>query len=187
MIKDVFTSGEVADICRASLQTVNRWLNARELKGYRPTKNADWRITRKELMIFMKDNGIPLEFITGDKIKVLIVDDEIRLLKAIVRAFRDEERFQIEIAHSGFSAGAKIEQFKPDVVILDIYLGDIDGREFLKYIREHPELSNTKVIGISGVFDFDEMKLTLDLGFNEFLQKPFEMEKLKQTIFSLFE
>jgi len=182
MRKDVFTAGEVAKICRASRGTVNRWLNEGELKGYRPTKNADWRVTRKELVKFMKKNGMPLEFLGGDKIKILVVDDEINMTRAIKRTFQNVDQFHIETANSGFSAGTKLESFRPDVVVLDIYLGDMDGREFFKHIREQPELNGTKVIGISGKLREDEIQPLLDQGFDDFLQKPFKMEELKKTI-----
>jgi len=187
MKKDVFTADEVAIICRTSRGTVNRWLNSGELKGYRPTKNADWRVTRKELTKFMKENGFPLEFINENKIKILIVDDDENVTTAMVKAFKYEEHFQFEVANSGFSAGAKLESFKPDVVILDIFLGDMDGREFLKYIRKRPEFKGIKVIGISGMLNTDEISPLLDLGFAEFLQKPFGMEELRETILKVIE
>ena len=187
MNKDILTAGEVAKICRTSRQTVNRWLKYGELKGYRPTKKSDWRITRKELLKFMVENNIPLEFINEGKIKILVVDDEVNMVKTIERAFKNEEKFIIETAYSGFSAGIKLEKFKPEVIILDIILGDIDGREFFDYIRNHPEMNGTKIIGISGKLANDEIQPLLDKGFNEFLQKPFDMGELKKRILQLVE
>ena len=67
MIKDVFTATEIANICRVSRQTVNRRLNNEIIKAFRPTRKANWKITRKEFVKFMKDNNIPMEFLKGDK------------------------------------------------------------------------------------------------------------------------
>lgn len=125
---------------------------------------------------------MPLEFLGGDKIKILVVDDEVNMTKAIKRAFQNVDQFHIETAHSGFSAGAKLESFKPDVVVLDIYLGDMDGREFFKHISEQPEFNGIKVVGISGKLSSTEIEPLLDKGFIAFLQKPFKMEELKETI-----
>jgi len=173
--------------CKTSRQTVNRWLNNGTLEGYRPTKTSDWRITRKNLMKFMTENNIPLEFINEGKIKVLIVDDEVNMVKAIIRSLRYYDKFVFEKATSGFSAGAKLESFKPDVVILDIILGDMDGREFFTYLRNNPELSRIKVIGISGKVDKDEVQKMLNGGFHAFLQKPFDMDELKNAIIEAYE
>ena len=48
-MKDVFTTTQVAKICRASRVTVNRWLNNGNLSGYKPTPNSNWGITKNEL------------------------------------------------------------------------------------------------------------------------------------------
>ena len=72
-------------------------------------------------------------------------------------------------------------------MILDIFLGDIDGREFFKHIREHDELDRIKVIGISGKLNKSEVEKTLEMGFDDFLQKPFEMGELKNKILQIIE
>ena len=188
MKQDIFTASDIAKIARTSRQTVNRWLNNGEMNGYRFTKTGDWRVSRKELINFLKSNNIPLDLLRDeDVIKILIVDDEKHMTSAIVRNFRYEDRFRMEVADSGFSAGIKIENFRPDIIILDIYLGDMDGREFFRYIRQNPELSGLKVIGISGKAASEDVATILKLGFDTFLKKPFKMAKLKETILTLME
>jgi len=182
MTKDLFTAGDISRICQSSRKTVNRWLHDGDLKGYRPTKKSDWRITRKELINFMTENNIPLEFLNEDKIKILIVDDEVSFTRYIEREFKDVEKFSLEIANSGFTAGIKVGEFKPDVIVLDIYLGDIDGRELFNHIKENPEMNGAKVIGISGRLNESEIQPLIEQGFYDFLQKPFEIDELKKII-----
>ncbi|MFC1541473.1 response regulator [Candidatus Latescibacterota bacterium] len=182
MNKEIYTAMEVAKILRLSLPTINRLLKSGELKGFRSSKNANWKITEKELVKYFKDHDIPMEFLYGYKVKVLIVDDEIFITQLVEDTFREKEKFLIESANSGFMAGIKLESFKPDVVILDIFLNDMDGREFFKHIRENPELNKTKVIGISGKIAEDEIKPMLDLGFDYFLAKPFTTDTLIETV-----
>ncbi len=173
---------EVAKILSVSLPTVNRLLNSRELKGFRPSKNANWKITHTELIKYMNGHGIPMEFLEDDKVRVLVVDDEVSITKLVESAFDRIEGYEVESANSGFIAGAKLESFRPDVVILDIYLNDMDGREFFKHIRENSELNKIKVIGISGNILENEIQPMLDLGFDNFLTKPIEMDKLIKTV-----
>ena len=187
MRKDVFTAGEIAVVCRTSRQTVNRWLHTGVLKGYRPTDSSFWRITRKELVQFMKSRGIPFEFLNKGTIKVLIVDDDKNVVSAILRSLQGDSRFEFDAAYSGFSAGAKLETFKPDVIVLDIFLGDMDGRELIKYLKSHTELFKAKIIGISGIVKESEVDMTGDEGFDAFLEKPFEMEVLREVILTVVE
>ncbi len=165
-----------------STVTVQRLLNNNKLKGFRTSENAHWKIPRKELIKYMKKHNIPMEFLNGDIIKILVVDDEVSITQMIERTFKDIDKFQIETANSGFIAGTKLESFKPDVVVLDIFLGDMDGRELFDHIQDHPEFNKVRVIGITGNLSQDEIQPLLNKGFSSFLLKPFNMNKLKETI-----
>jgi len=186
-MKDVFTTTEVAKICRASRVTVDRWLNSGDLNGYRPTSNSNWRVTKKELIKFMLSNNIPMDLLKTDRVKILIVDDEIDITSFISRKLKKERNLEIDVANSGFKAGVKLTEFKPDIVILDIVLGDMDGREFFEHIRENPELNRTKVIGISGKINTSEEPSLLEQGFSAFIRKPFKTKVLKDLIFKVLE
>lgn len=159
----------------------------RIFESYRPAINAAWKVTRKEVLRYMKEHDIPMEFLNGDKIKILVVDDEVSLTQLIKKSLQNTKIFQIETANSGFIAGAKLESFKPDFVVLDIFLGDMDGREFFDHIQDHPELNKVRVIGITGKLSQDEIQPLLDKGFSAFLQKPFNMNILKETILDVVE
>ena len=187
MSKDIFSTTEVAKICRVSRMTVNRWLKEGDLKGYKSTPKSNWRVTKKELIKFMFSNNIPMDLLKTDRVRILIVDDEKYITSFISRALEKERNFEIDIANSGFKAGIKLTEFKPDLVILDIILGDIDGREFFKHIKEDPELKEIKVIGISGKIDPLEEQSLLNMGFCAFIRKPFKINKIKDTIFKLIE
>jgi len=142
MKKELFTAPEIAKICRTSRQNVNIWINKGVLKAFRPTDTAVWKVTRKDLITFMEERGYPLEFLNDDKIRILVVDDEKNITSLISRVLEKERNLKIDVANSGFKAGAKLTEFKPDIVILDIILGDIDG----KFCRIHsvPPANATK-------------------------------------------
>ena len=122
MNKEVFTVTEISKIFNISTVTVHRLLKNNKLKGFRTSESAHWKIPRKELIRYMKKHNIPLEFLGYKKIKILVVDDEVSLTRMIEKTFQNIDKFQIETANSGFIDGAKLESFKPDVVVLDIFL-----------------------------------------------------------------
>lgn len=187
MKKELFTAPEIAKICRTSRQNVNIWLNKGVLRAFRPTDTAVWKVTRKNLINFMKERGYPLEFLNDNKIRILVVDDEKDITSLISKALEKEENLEVDVANSGFKAGVKLAEFNPDIVILDVILCDIDGREFFNHIKEDPELKELKVIGISGKIDPLEEQSLINMGFNAFIRKPFKINMLKDTIFEFIE
>ncbi|UCC30085.1 MAG: response regulator [Phycisphaerales bacterium] len=173
--KQVFTTGEVAQICKVSQQTVIRCFDNGRLKGFRVPGSRFRRIPREALLAFMKDNGIPLDQLESGKRRVLVVDDD----EAIVEMFTDllerDGRFDVRTASTGYDAGIMTEQFRPDLVLLDFKLPDINGNVVCRTIRANPNYEHIKVIAISGVADPDEVQELLSAGANEFIPKPFDI------------
>src|ERR1700712_4394674 len=75
-MKTVFTTGEAAEICKVSQQTIIRCFDSGRLKGFRVPGSRFLRIPRDALIQFMKENGIPPDSLDNGKTKVLVVDDD---------------------------------------------------------------------------------------------------------------
>lgn len=176
--KQVFTTGEVANICRISQQTVIRCFDNGRLKGFRVPGSRFRRIPRDSLIRFMKENQIPLENLDSGKKRVLVVDDD----AAIVEMFREllgrDGRFEIRTASTGYEAGILTEQFRPDVILLDFKLPDINGNAVCRTIRANPDYGHIKIIAISGVADPDEVEELRRAGADEFIRKPFDIDAM---------
>ena len=82
-MKTVFTTGEVADICKVSQQTVIRCFDSGKLKGFRVPGSRFRRIPRESLMQFMKENQIPLDNLNSGKKRILAVDDDEAILEML--------------------------------------------------------------------------------------------------------
>ncbi len=74
------------------------------------------------------------------------------------------------------------EKVKPHVILLDINLGDINGREVCKTVRASGELQMTKVLAMSGHLTEEEGAVLMREGFDGFLKKPFTMQSVIQAI-----
>lgn len=61
--KKVFTTGNIAEICGVAPRTVSKWFDAGRIKGWRIPGSRDRRIPRENLIKFMKDSGIPVEWL----------------------------------------------------------------------------------------------------------------------------
>ena len=176
--KTVFTTGEAAKICKVSQQTIIRCFDNGSLKGFRVPGSRFRRIPRDQLFSFMKDNGIPTDALESGKKKLLVVDDDHDLVELIVEGFARDGRFDIRTANNGFDAGMKVNEFRPDLVILDIMLPDINGREVCQRVRGDSSLDSVKIICISGMIEQDRVEALKTAGANAFMQKPFAVEDL---------
>ena len=181
-MKDLFTTGEAAEICRVSQQTIIRCFDAGRLDGFRVPGSRFRRIPRQNLIKFMKDNKIPLDSIDSGKRKVLIVDDDAEIVELIVEVLERDGRFEVKTASSGYEAGMATQRFRPELILLDYMLPDVNGNVVCQTIRRNPEFENIKIIIVSGVVKEDEIAQLLKSGAEDFIRKPFNITELTDKI-----
>lgn len=185
--KTVFTTGEAAKICKVSQQTIIRCFDNGTLKGFRVPGSRFRRIPRDQLYSFMRDNGIPTDALESGKRKVLIVDDDEELVELLVDTFTRDGRFELKTANNGFDAGMLVKEFRPDLVVLDVMLPDINGKEVCQRVRSDSTLEAVKIICISGMIEQDKIADLKASGANDFMHKPFDVNKLLDRCCDLLE
>ena len=181
-MKDLYTTGEAAEICRISQQTIIRCFDAGRLDGFRVPGSRFRRIPRQSLVKFMKENKIPLDAMESGKRKVLVVDDDAEIVELIVDVLSRDGRFETQTASSGYEAGIATERFRPDVILLDYMLPDVNGNVVCQAIRRNPEFENIRIIIVSGVVKQDEIAQLLKSGAEDFIRKPFDVAELTGKI-----
>ncbi|MDD3469360.1 MAG: response regulator [Thermoguttaceae bacterium] len=186
-IKTVFTTGEAAKICKVSQQTIIRCFDSGQLKGFRVPGSRFRRIPRDQLFAFMRDNGIPTDALESGKRKVLVVDDDQELVELISDALDRDGRFEVRSVCNGFDAGMMVKDYHPDVIILDVMLPDINGREVCLRVRNDKTMDDVRIICISGMVEEDKIQELRAAGANDFLGKPFDIEMLLQRMSRLLD
>ncbi|MDR2704726.1 MAG: response regulator [Planctomycetaceae bacterium] len=186
-VKTVFTTGEAAKICKVSQQTIIRCFDSGQLKGFRVPGSRFRRIPRDQLFTFMRDNGIPTDALESGKRKVLVVDDDRELVELICDVLERDGRFETKSVNNGFDAGMMVKEYRPDLIVLDVMLPDINGKEVCVRVRSDDSLEEVKIICISGMVEDDKILELRMAGANDFLQKPFETEKLIERMCNLLE
>jgi excisionase family DNA binding protein len=186
-MKELFTTGEAADICRVSQQTIIRCFDSGRLEGFRVPGSRFRRIPRENLIKFMKDNRIPLETLDSGKKKVLIVDDDTEIVELLETVLAKDGRFETKTATSGYEAGIQTQRFRPDCILLDYMLPDVNGNVVCHTIRRNPEFENIKIIIVSGVIKQDEIDQLLKSGAQDFVKKPFDITDLIKRICTILD
>jgi excisionase family DNA binding protein len=186
-MKELFTTGEAADICRVSQQTIIRCFDSGRLEGFRVPGSRFRRIPRDSLVKFMKENSIPFDGLESGKKKVLIVDDDTEIVDLLVDVLSRDGRFEVKTATSGYEAGIQTQRFRPDCILLDYMLPDVNGNVVCHTIRRNPEFENIKIIIVSGVIKQEEIDQLLKSGAQDFIKKPFDITDLINRICTTLE
>jgi len=180
--KRIFTTGEAAKVCKVSQQTIIRCFDSGRLNGFRVPGSKFRRIPRDELIRFMRANDIPTEALEVGPVRILVVDDDHRIVSLFEDFLGRDGRFVVRSAQTGYDAGMLTEAFRPNIIVLDYLLPDINGNTVCRRLREHDELSDIRILFISGVIDRDEVEDLIRAGADDFIQKPFDIDDVIRRI-----
>ena len=114
-------------------------------------------------------------------IKVLVIDDS-NTIRRSAELFLRQAGYDVILAEDGFDALAKISDYRPQVIFVDIMMPRLDGYQTCALIKQNPNLKSTPVIMLSskdGVFDRARGRLA---GSDQYLTKPFTKEGLLEAI-----
>jgi excisionase family DNA binding protein len=186
-MKTVFTTGEAAKICKVSQQTIIRCFDSGQLKGFRVPGSRFRRIPRDQLYAFMRDNGIPTDALDSGRRKILVVDDDVDLVELISDALLRDGRFDGRTVNNGFGAGMMIKEFRPDLVVLDVMLPDINGKEVCNLVRSDKTMDDVRIICISGMVEPERIQELRDAGADDFMKKPFDVDQLVARVCQLLD
>jgi DNA-binding response OmpR family regulator len=115
---------------------------------------------------------------TGMALKILLVDDEANL-REMIRVYLEQEGFQVVEASNGRDALFAARHEKPDLIILDWMMPEMNGSEF---IRAHNKESQTPVIMLTARVDDHDKIIGLELGADDYVTKPFNVRELTARI-----
>lgn len=105
---------------------------------------------------------------------ILVVDDEKRLV-SLVESYLTQEGYQVVSAYNGKDALAVARHEKPDLIVLDVMMPEMDGYEFM---RRHRAESNTPIILLTARVDDEEKVIGLEVGADDYMTKPFRPREL---------
>lgn len=177
-----YSTFDIAEMLEVVPGTVANWVDSGKLKAF-STLGGHRRVSQADLLAFLKDNSMPvpdaLANASGRK-KILIVEDDEKFLKLVAKAFKTFKDYELFTATDGFQAGQLVEGHKPDLVVLDIMLPDINGFKVCELIKAKSK--KTRVIAITGYDSEDIRKKIMDAGADAYLIKPFQFKTLFEHV-----
>jgi CheY-like chemotaxis protein len=114
------------------------------------------------------------------KKRMLAVDDSPNNNAIIEELFGDY--YDLRTATTGEEALQIARDFQPDIVLLDIMMPGMDGYEVCRRLREHPSLSDIKILMVTAKGALEERIKGYEVGANDFITKPFEQENIQESV-----
>jgi len=118
----------------------------------------------------------------ANKPHILLVDDE-QAITSNLSAFLNRSGFETSIAENGEEALQQVETVPPDLIVLDVLMPKVDGREVLRHLRQAGDW--TPVILLTQVGEASERAMALEEGADDYLNKPFDPHELVARIRSV--
>jgi len=176
-----YSTGEAARVLGLGASTLQRAIIKNKLKAYK-TPGGHFRVLEEDLITFANQQGLswpPPTWEPEPRVKkILLVDDEPAYVRLMQSAFEGRQEFEIRTAVSGYEAGILTERFLPDVILLDVLLKDVDGREVCKLIKGTQTLRHIKVIGVTVLSSETDVQEMINAGMDDYLHKPFTDDEL---------
>lgn len=183
--KKLYTTHEVARLLGVTPITVIRWIDNGKFKCY-TTVGGHRRIDHEELVQFAQAYNLPWQ---GDEelqkrkeFVVLAVDDEPDMLEMERDFLLSLSDIRLIEVTNAFTAGAKLVEDHPDLVLLDFLMPELDGFEFCRFMRQDPRFRDIPIVAVSGLRGPAEFTKMKDAGVTEILAKPFSEDQLTQLV-----
>lgn len=185
--KDVWTPREVAAWCAVSVRTVLNWIDRGELRAFKLPGRGDNRIRMAELVDFLGRHGMPIpseeRTPSARPARVLVVDDDAATVKLISKSLKMAGH-EIATASDGFTAGAQLGSFRPDLITLDLQMPGLPGHQVVELVRGSKVYSSIKILVVSSL-SAAELDRARQLGADDTLQKPIDYKVLQARVAAL--
>lgn len=173
------TTGEVAGACQVTIPTVKRWIREGHLQAFQ-TAGGHYRITDENLKRFLTEHKIPggIEGLP----RILIVDDDPKLLDTLVEALSWDQGYKVEVAQDGYEGLIKVGTFRPHLLILDLRMPGLDGFQVCRRVKADPATNPIKILAITAYPEGNARERILEAGADGYLEKPFHLDALKAEV-----
>ena len=115
---------------------------------------------------------------------ILAVDDDLDVLETLSRVLQ-RENFEVTLFNSGKKALAFLETTKPDLLMLDIMMPEMDGISLCRHVRRDPRFVSLPVLFLTAKGSTDDVVEGLDAGADDYIIKPFELAELRARVYAL--
>lgn len=174
----LLTSSEVGALLQVNPSSVKKWVNDGRIVAFR-TPGGHRRIRAADLVSFLDLHNMPIpKSLSGaSRRRLLIVDDDETHLKTLARSFkRHANRVEVALSENGIDALVLVGSFKPHLILLDVFMPELDGLEVCRRLQSNRLTGDIGVILISNHMSAGVEEAALEAGARRCLRKPLDLE-----------
>jgi len=184
----LLTTGDVARLCGFSPSAVLQWIRSNKLSAY-SSPGGQHRIDPEQLLEFLQKHGmrIPREMASVNGYRVLVIEDDKSVRDLLIQHLNDSDiPCTIESASNGVIGCMKIPTFKPELVVLDLTIPELDGVEMCRTVKGSDEFAGVKVLVMLEHPDDEQIDHAMSADADGWIAKPVVMQdfilKVEETI-----
>jgi len=115
---------------------------------------------------------------------LLLIDDENNWLDAMEEAL-EAESYKVVTADSGQLALSKLQKVKPDLILSDVRMPDMNGYDLYEKVKAIPKLNKVPFVFMSSLDDYDAKRVAKSIGADDYVIKPYDTQEIKRIILEL--
>jgi excisionase family DNA binding protein len=180
----LLTSHEVGDLLQVNPSSVKKWVNEGRIAAFR-TPGGHRRIRVADLLDFLNRHRMPIprRLAGATRQRILVVDDDTIHLRALERRLKPyRARLDLELTENGIDALVLVGSFKPDLIVLDVYMPELDGIEVCRRLKTRADTRHIKVIVTSAHLTKAVEENALAAGALTCLPKPIDLKVLLEHL-----
>ena len=175
-IDKFLTLGQLAAFCQLNRLTVQKWITKGALPGF-TLPSGHMRVRREDFIKFLREHHMPItDELAVDRPLILLAEDQQKAQKDFLKALKG---FDVIAAKSVVDMCIKLGQYRPQVLVFDILMGDRDNTELCQEILEHELTLGTQVLVVTGR---DDTAIRKRLNGTTVLRKPITDELLVKKV-----
>jgi excisionase family DNA binding protein len=180
----LLTSHQVGALLQVNPSSVKKWVNEGLIAAFR-TPGGHRRIRAGDLVEFLDEHKMPIPrpLAGASKKRLLIVDDNLSHLKAVQRVLKPYlGKIQVSLTSNGIDALVLVGSFKPHLIVLDVFMPEIDGLEVCRRLKANQETNGITVLVATGNWTPEIETDALGAGARRCLQKPIDVHQVLEDL-----
>lgn len=176
----LLTSYQVGSLLQVNPSSVNKWVKDGRIPAFR-TPGGHRRIRAADLVSFLKSHQMPVptSLANAARKRLLVVDDDPKQLESLQRVFKPyASRLEVLLVDNGIDALVQLGAFKPHVVILDVFMPNLDGVEVCRRLKDMGDTTNINVIVTSAQLTPEIEAKAKEAGATLCLPKPLNIQEI---------
>ena len=182
--ESLLTSYQVGGLLQVNPSSVNKWIKDGRIEAFR-TPGGHRRIRASDLVAFLTEHSMPIphDLVEAGKKRILIVDDDDKQLAALEKLLKPfTNRVTVSFVNNGIDALVQVGSFKPHLVLLDVFMEELDGLEVCRRLKDNPATAATKVVIASGQMSDEIQEQATKAGASICVSKPIDINQILSAL-----